>query len=114
VLTLEEHYAPGSPLGPPGRYQYVSLSSDATSLVLVDEDVTVVDLESGAWRRLGLSPALTGNEANPVEAGGASLDRLNLDGRFVEMKWKDGRSGSLVIRDADGSTAREVAVDVGK
>ena len=110
VLSLEEHYMPGTPLGPPGRYQYVSLSPNAASLVLVDDDVTVVDLEAGRWRRLGVEPALTGNEANPVEAGGAGLDRLNLDGRFVEMKWKDGAAGTLVIRDADGSSARELAV----
>lgn len=112
VLTLEEHYMPGTPLGPPGRYQYVSLSPNAKSLVLVDDDVTVLDVESGRWKRLGVSPALTGNESNPVEAGGSKLDRLNLDGRFVEMKWKGGTAGTLVIRDADESTARELAVDI--
>lgn len=112
VLTLEEHYMPGTPLGPPGRYQYVSLSPNASSLVLVDDDVTAVDLDSRQWKRLGVNPALTRNEANPIEAGGSSLDRLNLDGRFVEMKWKGGNAGTLVIRDADGSMSRELVVDV--
>ena len=112
VLTLEEHYMPGTPLGPPGQYQYVSLSPNAKSLVLVDDDVTVVDLDSRQWRRLGVDPALTRTEANPVEAGASSLDRLNLAGRFVEMQWKDGAKGTLVIRDTDGSTAREITIAV--
>jgi len=111
VLTLEEQYMPGTPLGPPGRYQYISLSPNAKSLVLVDDDVTVADLDSGQSRRLDASPPLTRIEANPVEGGGSSLDRLRLDGKFVEMQWKDGAAGTLVIRDADGSTAREIAVD---
>jgi hypothetical protein len=111
VLSLEEHYMPGTSLGPPGRYQYVSLSQNANSLVLVDEDVTVVDLDSRRWRRLGVDPALTTTEANPVEAGASSLDRLRLDGRFIEMRWKDGATGTLVIRDAEGTIAREIAVD---
>ena len=111
VLSLEEHYMPGTPLGPPGQYQYVSLSPNAKSVVLVDDDVTVVDLDSRQWRRLGVDPALTRTEANPVEAGGSSLDRLNLDGRFIDMRWKDGAAGTLIIRDADGSKAREIAVD---
>ena len=111
VLSLEEHYVPGTPLSPPGRYQYVSLSPNAESLVLVDDDVTVVDIESRRWKRLGIDPALTQHEANPIEAGGSSLDRLNLDGRFIEMQWKDGSAGTLEIRNVDGSTARELAVD---
>ena len=67
VLSLEEHYVPGTPLSPPGRYQYVSLSPNAESLVLVDDDVTVVDIESRRWKRLGIDPALTQHEANPIE-----------------------------------------------
>jgi len=111
VLSLEEHYMPGTPLGPPGKYQYVSISPNARHLVLVDDDVTVVDLDSRKWRRSGVSPALSRVEANPPEAGGSSLDRMRLDGQFVEMQWKGGTSGKLVIRDAEGSVARELVIE---
>jgi len=106
VLALDRPLAPAKPVGPPGAYQFASASPSGETLVLVDEGVVVVDLESGLFRREALEPPLDPAAANP----GSALDGFRLGGESMTLQWKDGRSGTLEIRDGASEATRRVPI----
>ncbi len=111
ILAFRNPYHPATPVGPPGRYQYASASANGDSLVLVDQDVTLVDLTDGQWKKMGVDPPLSMDAANPASSDRPAVYGVNLDGTFVEMRWRGGRSGSLHVRNAEGPAGREIKIE---
>ena len=106
ALALDRPLAPARPVGPPGAYQFASISPSGETLVLVDQGVVVVDLETGGFRREPIEPPITADAANP----GSQLDGFRLGGESMTLEWKDGRTGTLEIRDAPSGPARRIAI----
>lgn len=106
ALALDRPLAPGRPVGPPGAYQFASTSPSGETLVLVDRGMVVVDLETGGFRRERIEPPLAADAANP----GTTLDGFRLGGESMSVEWKDGRSGTLEIRDGAGGSPRLIPI----
>ena len=107
ALALDHPLSPARPVGPPGAYQFASMSPSGETLVLVDRGVVVVDLETGEFRREAVEPEIAADAANP----GSQLDGFRLGGDSMTVEWKDGRTGALEVRaPAGGGAARRIAI----
>ena len=107
ALALDRPLAPARPVGPPGAYQFASISPSGETLVLVDQGVVVVDLETGRFRREAVEPEIAADAANP----GSQLDGFRLGGESMTIEWQDGRTGALEIRGGPaGGAARRIAI----
>ncbi|MEW6412051.1 MAG: hypothetical protein AB1483_06195 [Candidatus Zixiibacteriota bacterium] len=108
-------YPEGERIGPQGSYQYASCSPDGTHCLLVDTGVTVVGLTNASVGILSIQPKIPADAAN-VNTPDLSnrVDGLgyNLSGKTLEMVWSTNITGKLVIRNAEGETAREIDIDV--
>lgn len=103
----------GMAIGPSGTYQYGSISPDGSHCLLVGQTLTMLEIESGQFRIIPVSPPLSGKEADPPGSmpGGFNIGySADITGRHLEMIWDGPQRGRLIARNKSGEITRIIKV----
>lgn len=118
-LTEYLHHIPKEPvveiIGPEGEYQYASCSPDGKYCLLIDNRVTVIDIQKKKVLKkdVGIEISTAAEPMRKGEGGGTIIGGdYNLSGEFLEMRWETNTSGKLICRDKNKKLVEEFIINI--